>query len=347
MDLSIHIYKWRLRKMRKWKEISKLEKLKIVQRLFCIIVGSLLLAFGTRIFLVKLNIISGGLSGIAIVIQRAIGPTPEITDIIVTAATWVLWIVGLIFGGKAFAFRTLLASIFYPIFYTMFTRIPAFEVLGDAFVTAMETETVGVLLLGGIFGGVFVGAGVALSFLGDGSSGGIDIIIYLLEKYTKIKHSVLSFVIDGSIILLGLIIPAKTGAGAEADFIRNLILILVGIISCFVTAVTIEFVYGGNKTSFQVDVISDEWQKISEFAQDKLGRGATIIHARGGFKGDERVILRIVFPKYQYRKLRDYISTVDSKAFVTFTQTNAVYGEGFTTNEHQTFSLTKKDKKHD
>ena len=94
-------------------------------------------------------------------------------------------------------------------------------------------------------------------------------------------------------------------------------------------AVTIEYVYGGNKTSFQVDVISNEWEKISAFAQDNLGRGATIIHAKGGFKNEDRVILRIVFPKYQYRKLKDYISSVDKKAFVTFTQTNAVYGEGF------------------
>lgn len=332
--------------MRKWKEVTKLEKLKMLQRFLCILFGSLLLAFGTRIFLVKLNIISGGLSGVAIVIQRIIGPTPEVTDIIVTAATWVLWVVGLIFGGKAFAFRTLLASIFYPIFYTMFTRIPAFEFLGDSFVQAMENgEAIGVLMLGGIFGGVFVGCGVALAFLGDGSSGGIDIIIYLIEKHTKIRHSVLSFIIDGTIILLGLIVPARTGGTWQDDFIRNLILVLEGIISCFVTAVTIEFVYGGNKTSFQVDVISDEWEKISAFAQDKLGRGATIIRAQGGFKGEERVVLRIVFPKYQYRKLRDYIALVDSKAFVTFTQTNAVYGEGFTKNEHKSFAIKKKEKK--
>ena len=327
--------------MRKLSEISKHEKLMFIQKIVCILIGSLSLAFGTRIFLVKLDIISGGLSGIAIFVQRIIGPSPDITDIIITAATWVLWVVGLIFGGKAFAFRTLLASIFYPIFYSMFTRIPAFETLGNLFVEALNAgETIGVLMLGGIFGGVFVGFGVGLSFLGDGSSGGIDVIIYLLEKYTGIKHSILSFIIDGSIILLGLIVPAR-----NLDVVHNLIIILVGIISCFVVAVTIEYVYGGNKTSFQVDVISNEWEKISAFAQDNLGRGATIIHAKGGFKNEDRVILRIVFPKYQYRKLKDYISSVDKKAFVTFTQTNAVYGEGFKVNEHQRFSLIKKDKK--
>ena len=327
--------------MRKLSEISKHEKLMFIQKIVCILIGSLSLAFGTRIFLVKLDIISGGLSGIAIFVQRIIGPSPDITDIIITVATWVLWVVGLIFGGKAFAFRTLLASIFYPVFYSMFTRIPAFEALGNLFVEALNAgETIGVLMLGGIFGGVFVGFGVGLSFLGDGSSGGIDVVIYLLEKYTGVKHSILSFIIDGTIILLGLIVPAR-----NLDTVHNLIIILVGIISCFVVAVTIEYVYGGNKTSFQVDVISNEWEKISAFAQDNLGRGATIIHAKGGFKNEDRVILRIVFPKYQYRKLKDYISSVDKKAFVTFTQTNAVYGEGFKVNEYKKLTLTKKEKK--
>ena len=322
--------------MRKWKEIPKNEKITLIQRLILIILGSLLLAFGTRLFLVKLNIISGGLSGIAIVIQRLVGDTFEVTDIIVTAATWLLWIVGLIFGGKRFAFRTLIASIFYPVFYTMFTRIPVFETIGDQLATYLSSDIIGILLICGIFGGVFVGTGVALNFLGDGSSGGVDIIIYLVEKNFGVKHSILSFLIDGIVILLGLFIPAP------AD---NVIYILCGIISCFVTAVTIEVVYAGNKTSFQVDVISDEWEKISEFAQEKLGRGATVIRAHGGYQGDERVILRIVFPKHQYRKLREFIATVDNKAFITFTQTNAVYGEGFKINKHIRIGVTREKEK--
>lgn len=332
--------------MRKLKDIPKQEKLFAIQRLIFIIIGSLTLAFGTRVFLVDLNIISGGLSGIALVIQRIVGDSMDVTDIIITATTWLLWVVGLILGGKAFAFRTLLASLFYPLFYTMFTRIPAFGMIGQALNQYMidTGDKIGVLMIGGIFGGVFVGFGVGLNFLGDGSSGGVDVIIYLVEKYTGIKHSVLSFIIDGLIICLGLIVPARDING-DILFIDNLIIVLSGIISCFITAVTIEFVYNGNKTSFQVDVISDEWEKISAFAQDKLGRGATIIQARGGFKGEERVVLRIVFPKHQYRKLKDYISSVDKKAFITFTQTNAVYGEGFKVNEYKKFTLPKKRKK--
>ena len=95
------------------------------------------------------------------------------------------------------------------------------------------------------------------------------------------------------------------------------------------TAALIEIVYIKNQTAYQVDIISDKWQEISRYAQDELERGATIIHAEGGYKGEERVILRVVFDRFQYDKIKKYIASVDPKAFVTYTQTNAVFGEGF------------------
>ena len=176
-------------------------------------------------------------------------------------------------------------------------------------------------ILCGLFGGVFVGGGVALTFLGGGSTGGVDVIQVLLYKYFKVKESVSSFAIDAVVIIIGMAsmqlwIPALCGA-----------------LSAFVTALLIETVYIRNQTSYQVDIISKEWEKISEFAQNELERGATIIRAEGGYKGEERVILRVVFPKAQYEKIREFIASVDPHAFITFTQTNAVYGEGFQSNK--------------
>ena len=60
-----------------------------------------------------------------------------------------------------------------------------------------------------------------------------------------------------------------------------------------------------------------------------MGRGATIVRAEGGYKGENRVLLRIVFDKMQYNRLKKFIARVDPHAFVTITKTSAVYGEGF------------------
>jgi uncharacterized membrane-anchored protein YitT (DUF2179 family) len=189
------------------------------------------------------------------------------------------------------------------------------------------TPVVGNYILCGLFGGVFIGGGVALTFLGGGSSGGVDVVQLILRKYAHIKESVGAFIVDTVIIVAGMLSMCITDPSL-------LIPALCGILSSFVTAVVIEIVYIRSQTSYQVDIISDHWKEISAFAQDELGRGTTIIKAEGGFKGDERIILRIVFDKSQYENIKNYIASVDPKAFITFTQTNAVYGEGFDSNKN-------------
>ena len=319
--------------------LRKIDIKRIIKHLILITLGNFVLAFGTVIFLTKLNIVAGGLSGIGIIFQYFLGskfPGGQIIDIVVFILTWILWIIGFFLVGKEFAFKTLASSIIYPLALALFLRIPVFDTVAStiayypkAFDDPEAMATVGNLIICGLFGGIFVGTGVALTFLGGGSTGGIDVIIAIISKYTQIRESIVSFAIDGTIILFGMfLIPG------------NVVPSLCGFISAFMAALLIEYVYNSSMTSYQVDIISDKWELISQFAQDTLERGATIIQAKGGYKGDERIVLRIVFDRKQYIKLRNYIFEVDPKAFVTFTQTNAVYGEGFKTNK----KIVKKQK---
>ena len=309
----MHIYKWRLKTMSN-------KVLRQIQNYFLVIVGTFFLSFGSVIFLSKSNIVAGGLSGIGVIINHY---TPiDVYDYVVGALTVIFWVLGLIFIGKDLAIKTLLSSLLYIGFTFLFNRVPFFDDLAKIFAGTQDggVPQVGNLILCGVFAGVFVGGGVAITFLGGGSTGGVDIIQLILKKYTGLKESISSFVIDAVIIVAGMIC------------IQNWIPALCGIITAFVAAGIIEGIYIRNQTSYQVDIISDHWQEISAYAQDVLERGATIIRAEGGYKGEERVILRVVFDKMQYEKIKNFIASVDPKAFVTFTQTNAVYGEGFAKN---------------
>ena len=313
-----------------FKKYSKQDVRNIITKTLAIFLGNVVLAFGSAIFLIKLNIISGGLGGIGIIVQHFVGNASifggTVVDIVVFILTWILWIIGFFTVSKEFALKTLISTIVYPLALSLFLRLGFFNEIAKSVsyygisgeINESTVIPVGSVLLCALFGGVFVGTGVALTFLGGGSTGGIDVLIAIVSKYTPIKESIASFAIDASIVAFGIIFIPK-----------NFVPALCGIVSAFITAMVIEFVYVGNQTSFQVDIISDKWQEISAFAQDVLLRGATIIRAEGGYKGEERVILRIVFDKKQYHKLRTYIASVDPHAFVTFTQTNAVYGEGF------------------
>ena len=301
--------------------MTKKAAIRQVTNYLAIIIGTFLLAFGAVIFLERSNLVAGGVSGIAIIAQHIArnvtgDATLRIYDFVVYGLMVFFWVIGLIFLGKEFAFKTLLSSALYIGLTALFFRVKFFINLADIFAGGDKPE-VGHLILCGAFGGVFVGGGVALTFVGGGSTGGVDVVQLLISKYTRIKESVSSFIIDGVVIIVGMCVMQMW---VEA---------LCGILSSFVTAVLIEIVYIKGQSAYQVDIISDKWQEISKYAQDELERGATIIRAEGGYKGEERVILRVVFDQLQYEKIRKYIAEVDPKAFVTFTQTNAVFGEGF------------------
>ena len=292
--------------------MDKKHLFKQINNYIAVILGTFLLAFGSVIFLTKSELVAGGVSGIAIIIQHFV--SSQIYDYLVAGLTVFFWLIGLIFLGKDFALKTALSSGLYIGFTFLFKRVPFFDELATTFA---GEQLAGNLILCGIFGGVFIGGGVAITFLGGGSSGGVDVVQLLVSKYTGIKESLSGFLIDGTIIVVGMI------------SMRLWIPALCGILSSFMTAALIEIVYIKNQTAYQVDIISDKWQEISRYAQDELERGATIIRAEGGYKGEERVILRVVFDRFQYDKIKKYIASVDPKAFVTYTQTNAVFGEGF------------------
>ena len=319
--------------MSKFKDLSKKDKLSAITRVLAVILGTIIVAFGTVLFLIPLDINSGGLSGIAIIVRYFVPAEYKILayNIVVWSMSIILWVLGRVFIGREFAYKTLLSTIIFPLANSLFTIVPGISDgiahLANLIKTAGNSEgvvTAGNYILCGLFGGVFVGSGIAITFVGGGSTGGVDVLTFLIEKYWRIKQSIASFMVDGTIIVAGLLSLVIVNH-------EMLISCLSGIISAFVTAVVIEVIYIGSQSNYQADIISDKWEEISRYVQDELERGATIIRAEGGYHGDDRVILRAVIDKRQYEKLKKYIAEIDPKAFVTYTQTHATFGEGFKT----------------
>lgn len=293
-----------------------------------IVIGTIFISFGSLSFLTPMNINSGGLNGVGIFSTFFIKDAQMKTimyNVIVTAAEAILWLIGLLFLGKTVARKTLLSTVAFPVANALFTLVPG---TSDAIkwianlVSNNGNPSPGNYILGALFGGCFIGFGVAIAFAGGGSSGGVDIITLMLDKYLHIKSSVASFIVDGAIILIGMVVmvPSQNDIFIPA---------LCGIVSSFVSSVVIDYVFVGSNSAYQVDIISDKWEIISRYAQDKLGRGATIIACKGGYKGEDRTILRVVIDKNQYNRFREKIHRIDEKAFITFTTSKSVFGEGF------------------
>jgi uncharacterized membrane-anchored protein YitT (DUF2179 family) len=314
-----------------------------------VFLGNFVLAFGNAVFMTELKIVAGGLTGVGIILEHFFGNITifgaeiNIISIVVFVLTWGLWLVGLFFLSKEFAIKTLLSSILYPIFLFLFLQIPfiqdfAKEIANTAGALTQEQLTAalndtGRILLCGVFSGVCVGAGCALTFVGGGSTGGVDIIALMLEKYAHIKTSLSLLIIDGTIVLVGMLC------------IRNYTASLCGIIAAALSALMVEVIESNSQSCYIAEIISSKWEEINDYVKSKLDRGSTIIEVKGGYQGEPRKILRIVFDKNQFNKVRAFVAEIDPNAFITYTKTNAVFGEGF--KSHNSKTRVKKSAKHE
>ncbi len=297
---------------------SRHDVLRELKNLAFVILGTAVLAFGTAIFIIPFDLVTGGISGISIVLEKVI-PLDISVDIYVIVLTWLLFFVGLVVLGRSFALKTLVSTIFYPITLSLFLRLADPTVLDGFFYLKSSVHGSLSLLLAAVFGGILVGAGCAITFLGGGSTGGMDIVAFVICKILKrLKSSVVIFIIDAAVVLLGMFI------------IGDLVVTLLAISSAFVAALVIDYVFLGSSRAFVAHIVSDNYEEINSQVIEKLERTTTIINAVGGYSRAEKRVLMVSFTIRQYSELLSIINKVDKYAFVTISQAHEINGEGWT-----------------
>lgn len=306
-----------------------------VKNISLVLLGCFLLALADAIFIVPCKIINGGVDALAIIINHYIEPLWGFngTDIIIISLQLVLWLLGCFTLGKSFSLHTLLGTLAFPLIYSLLLRTNINDWLGITAMYARNTDANGninlsLLILAGCFGGLLSGAGVSFTFLGDGSSGGFDVISFLVAKYTNVKQDLSGFIQDASIIILGLIV------------FQNWELALVGILSAFTCVIAIQFIYIYMNSFIIVDIISIKNKEIQDYVHNELGRASTVINSIGGYTGEKREMIRVIISKIEMGSLKSFIGAIDPNAFVSFVQAKAINGNGF-----EPFVITLKEKK--
>ena len=280
-------------------------------RILYVIIGSAILGLGAGFFLGPHNIVSGGLTGIGIICESLFNWKLD-------TVVWVLqigfFILGWIFLGKNMALKTIIATFVYPATLSLGGYLASLDILG--FSTFFESSNAVGQILAAVFGGVFVGAGVGLTFLGGGSTGGVDILVLIIQKFTKSKTSKLTFCIDGLIVLSGLAIMGDIG------------ITLIGIVSAFITAIMIDKIFD-TENNVIVSIISRKYEELNKIILEKLDRGSTIVDATGGYSQQGVKMLQVVLERREYYVLEDIIAGEDPQAFMFMSKVSAVRGEGF------------------
>ena len=179
----------------------------LLKNLILVIAGTAVLAFGFAVFMIPYNLVAGGVAGIAIVLDNLIESDLVTVDLVVTLLTWSIFFLGLIFLGRSFSMKTLVSSIVYPPCVSLFMRLVSPDVLGGYFYLPGNENAEVALLLAPFVGGALVGAGCALTFLGGGSTGGTDIIAFIICKiFPKLKSSLAVFIVDTAVVVFGVFV---------------------------------------------------------------------------------------------------------------------------------------------
>lgn len=300
--------------MKKLALMTKKEKMSLVRNSLQIIMGTLILAIGQVLFIEQCSLVTGGLASIGNIINKFF-PSQYTVSITVVVLNILCFLVGSIFIGKTFAAQTLLSAGFYTLLYPAISALMSNNLL--PFLQFNEMNDLN-LLLAGLFGGVISGIGIGICMGAGGSTGGVDVFAILISKITRIKVSILVFIIDGTIVLLGFIF-------IKPDFVYFLICVL----SSFCCSASLEFVFTRKNNCYVIDIISKEWKAINDFIIINLERGSTIVNVQGGYKFEDYRMIQAAISRNQYALLLDKISEIDQSAFVIVSSAREVNGEGF------------------
>ncbi|MCI9228717.1 MAG: YitT family protein [Dorea sp.] len=262
--------------------------------------GMFLISAAVYYIMMPANLVLGSLSGLVLVLVNFIPLKVSALTFILNA---VLLVCGYIFIGKEFGAKTVVTSLLLPVYLWIFEIV-------TPDVSSLSGNTV--IDLACFM--VVISMGQALLFNMNASSGGLDVVAKLLNKY-------LGFKIGESLTIAGFIIACTS------IFVYDRETMVVSLIGTYIYGLVLDRYCDGFRIRKKVCILSVKYQEIQEYIVKELHRGATLYHAYGGMGLTERMEVVTILEKSEYGKLLAYIHQADPAAFVTVSTVNEVIGE--------------------
>ena len=273
--------------------------------LFFIAFGILLYSFGYTAFILAEKVVMGGVAGISALGYYALSIPPGATMWILNAALLIIAFKGI---SKQFTIRTIIGvtimSLMVSALQPIFQQYPL--------ITAGEDKFMHVLI-----GAALGGAGLGIVFSHNGSTGGTDIIIALLNKYFRVGFGRAMQFIDISIISSSYLLFHSTET------------IVYGVAFTIIASYLCDYVINGTRQTVQFFIISKEYEKIADTINHKMDRGVTLIEGKGWYSKEGVKILMVLARKYESQELFNSVKAIDPYALISQTFCHGVFGEGF------------------
>lgn len=276
--------------------LKKINERDRVKRYTFLVIGCFLLAFAFNVFYSPNNLVTGGISGLSIVIKNITGLS---TTTFITISYILLVILSYIVLGKESTKYSLIGSILYPLFVNLTKNIPE-----------LIYFNVDNMLLISIFGAVVAGIGSGLTFKYGFSTGGSDVIVQMLSKYFKISIGTASKILNFIIILGSGFFITK---GSEIYAWET---VMYAMIAVYISTMLTDRVLLGISSSKAFYIITEHETSIKSFLINELKMGVTVLEGRGGYTGDRKKVLMCAIPTKYYFLAKEGILEIDKDAIV-------------------------------
>ena len=266
-----------------------------------IVIGAALYAVGFQFFLYPNAITTGGLTGVAMIINYLTGlPVGVLTLIMNIPLFAVSW--------KKFGLHFMIASLVGTVLASVFVDLFAM----------LSVEVTHEPLLGAIYGGIIKGFGLGVVYHTGATTGGVDIAAkFLRRKYQHINFSTFILALDVIVIVAFALIFKRYDSAMYA------------IICMFIASKVIDLVLYGAVNSKVCYIITDKSAEIKDGLLNKLHRGVTYLHGKGAWSGEEKDIILCVIKQSQIVELKHLVRALDERAFVIVSDSREVFGNGF------------------
>lgn len=278
------------------------------KNIFFILIGSAIFSFGLVHFNIQNELAEGGFTGITLILLFAFNWDPALMNLVLNIP---MFIIGWKLLGRRVFIYTIIGTIAVSIFIKVFM------------IYEIDIHLKDDMLLVALFAGVFIGIGLGIIFKFGGTTGGVDIIARLVQKYIGWSMGKTMFLFDALVILISWAVYLNH---------RSMMYTLVAL---FVSARVIDFVQEGAYSARGAFIISEHQDNIAAKITAEMERGVTVFRGYGHFTKADREILYCVVGKNEINRLKNTIISVDPHAFVSLTEVHDVMGEGFTLDDQK------------
>lgn len=293
--------------------------------------GCSVMGLGFELFIMPYQIVPGGIYGAGIVLHT-IFPSIQVGTFGYIFEVPLLIIASYIFGG-GFGIRTIIAALYTPAFmnvieYFIYPNEVAMKTLDPTQLLGGTLDLSNDLMMAVIIGSVLIGLGQGLVVRNQATTGGVDIIAMLIQKFTHIKFSTGILIADCVVVLSGLfVIGFGFGHNGEGS---GWLLSLYSLIAIYVASRVVAYVLDGASYDKLLFIISEvQHEELKDFIINGLDRSATYIKAKGMYTDADRDMIFLVISRKEVYAVQHKIKEIDPKAFVVVTDAYNTYGEGF------------------